>query len=195
MRAGIGLIGILLGVGLMVYLFAQSELPKIKEGEKAKDQARQIAGYSQDQTPATESFATEPTMKGSKLASLQVTSVTPGGAMDTYYGLKQGDEIVAIGDTSIDVLSNNDDQLAKAMVVQEGYQKQKMLTVRRAGQRLMLPLPAAAAAAAAGTAAPAPASPETPAAPPAPAPARPKERGIQGQLQDIQNAAGGGQSQ
>jgi hypothetical protein len=190
MRAGIGLVGILLGVGLMVYLFSQSELPKIKEGERIKDEARQYSGRSQDDTPATESFATEPQMKGSKLAALQVTAVTPGGAMDTYYGLKPGDEIVAIGDSPIDALSNNDDQLAKAMVVQEGYQKKAALMVRRAGQRLKLPLPAAAAAAAAG----APASP-APASPDAPAPQPPKERGIQGQLQDIQNAAGGRQDQ
>ena len=189
MRAGIGLVGVLLGVALMVYLFSGSELDKIKQGEKVKEEARQYTGRSQDDTPATESFLTDPLMKGSKLAALQVTSVTPGGAMDAYYGLKTGDEIVAIGDSPIDALSNNDDQLAKAMVVQEGYQKKAPLTVRRSGQRLVLPLPAAAAAAAAagGASTAPPTSPEAPARP------EPKERGIQGQLQDIQNAAGGRQ--
>jgi hypothetical protein len=195
MRAGIGLVGILLGIGLLVWVFSETELPKVKEGEKVKQQARQMAGYSQDETPAMDSFLTDPMMKGSKLAALQVTSVTPGGAMDTYYGLKTGDEIVAVGDEPIDLLSNNDDQLAKAMVVQRGYQAKLPLTVRRSGQRLVLPLPAAAAAAAA-TANPAPSDASAPQqqqqpAQPQPAPQPQKPRGLEGQLQDIEKAAGG----
>ena len=94
MRAGIGLIGVLLAVGLMVYLFSESELPKVRQGEQMKEQARQISGVGQDSVPATESFQTTGQMKGSRLAALQVTAVTPGGAMDTYYGLKPGDEII-----------------------------------------------------------------------------------------------------
>ncbi len=192
MRAGIGLVGLLIAVALIVYLFAESGIPTIKSGEKAKEQVRQIGGRGQDSVPATESFATTGQMKGSKLAALQVSAVTPGGAMDTYYGLKQGDEIIEIGGMTLDTLSG-DEETAKTLVVSEGYQKQQPLTVRRGGQRVTLPLipggvpPASADATSTppsdGTAPPAPV-PATPAAPP-------KPRGLQGQLQDIQDAAGG----
>ena len=52
MRAGIGLIGILLGVGLLVWLFANFSIPTAREGKKAQEKASQIAGYGQDSVPA-----------------------------------------------------------------------------------------------------------------------------------------------
>jgi hypothetical protein len=204
MRAGLGLIGLLVGVGLMIWLFAQFEIPKAKVGKQVQQQVKQISGYGQDEIPAPQSFSTQGVMKGSKLDALQVTSVTAGGAMDTYYGLRVNDEITGVGGTPLDALSNNDEELAKSLVVQEGYQKKAALSIRRNGVPMTLPLPGGAPAAAAPRATPAPAqpAPEAPSAaapaapqPAAPAPAapapRPKKNTIQDQLQGIQDAAGG----
>lgn len=187
MRAGIGLVALLLGVGLMVYIFAQSEIPKIKAGEAAKKEVRQYAGYGQDSAPATESFTATAEMRGGgRIKSLTVTTVTPGGAMDTFYNLQPGDEIIEIAGMTLDALSN-DEETARILVASEGYQKKQPLTVIRAGQKMTLPVsatpPGPAAAPQAATSTPAPVTP-------APAPAKP--RGLEGQLQGIQDAAGGG---
>jgi hypothetical protein len=205
--AGIGLLGLLVTIGLVIWLFAQFEIPKAKVGKQVKEQTKQYAGYGQDDIPAPQSFATQGIMRGSKLDALQVTSVTAGGAMDTFYGLRPNDEITGINGTPLDVTSNNDEELAKSLVVQEGFQKKAPLNIRRNGQPMMLPLPAGSPAAQAplapqqpGPAQPAPAEAPSAAAPepapaPAPAPAapapRPKKNTIQDQLQGIQDAAGG----
>jgi hypothetical protein len=172
-----------------------------------KEQTKQIAGYGQDDIPAPQSFTTQGVMKGSKLDALEVTSVTAGGAMDTYYGLRPNDEITAVNGMTIDVIANNDEELAKSQVVQEGFQKKAPLNIRRGGQPMTLPLPAGSPAArrlpqppaqpgpaqpgpaeAPSAAAPAPAQPAAPA--PAAPPARPKKNTIQDQLQGIRDAAG-----
>ena len=55
MRAGIGLVGLLVGVGLLVYLFAQHSIPTAREGKKAQEEAAQIAGLA-----STTSFSAGP---------------------------------------------------------------------------------------------------------------------------------------
>jgi hypothetical protein len=210
MRAGIGLLALLVTIALIIWLFAAFEIPKAKAGKQAQEQAKQISGRGEDGTPAMDTFETQGVMRGSKLDALQVTSVTAGGAMDAYYGLRVNDEITGVNGMSLDAISNNDDGLAKAQVVQEGFSKKAPLNIRRHGRPMTLPLPAgspfAAPAAPPPPAAPAPAQPapaETPSAaapapatpapepaPAAPAP-RPKKNTIQDQLQGIQDAAGG----
>jgi hypothetical protein len=205
MRAGIGLLALLVTFALIIWLFAAFEIPKAKAGKHAQEQAKQISGRSEDGTPAMDTFETQGVMRGSKLDALQVTSVTAGGAMDAYYGLRVNDEITGVNGMSLDTISNNDDGLAKAQVVQEGFSKKGPLNIRRHGHPLTLPLPAGSPFAAPSPVpapAPAPAQPAPaeapsvaappPAAPAAPAPApRPKKNTIQDQLQGIQDAAGG----
>jgi hypothetical protein len=205
--AGIGLLGLLVTIALIFWLFAAFEIPKAKVGKQAQEQAKQISGRSEDGTPAMDTFATQGVMRGSKLDALQVTGITPGGAMDQYYGLRVNDEITAVNGMTLDAISNNDEEMAKAQVVQEGFSKKAPLNIRRKGRPMTLPLPAGSPFAAPATpqpgapapAQPAPAEAPTAAAPaPAPAPAapppRPKKNTIQDQLQGIQDAAGRGGS-
>jgi hypothetical protein len=214
MRAGIGLVALLIGVGLMVYMFAQFEIPKMKTGKHLKAQAQQISGRGEGGEAASDSFATQPQFKGSRFEGLSVTSIMAGGAMDSYYGLRQGDTILAINGMRLADISNGDEEMAKSLVA-EAFSKKQELMVRRGGQTLNLPSAAGFASPPPGpapgnaTATPAPAQSPAPAeaptaadvpsnpspAAPAPAPAPRQSRGLQGQLDGIRKAAGGGQDQ
>jgi hypothetical protein len=203
-----GLVSLLVGAAVIVYVFAKTQIPIAKAGKSAQEQVQPIAGYGKDGGAAMDSFtSTVGRMKGSALASLKVTSITPGGAMDTYYGLQPGDEITDVGELSLESLAQDEDS-AKAHVVQMGFQQQRPLKVRRNGQVVELKFDTDAKQ---GSAAPAGAAPvaQTPTAqqptattpppqqqPPAqPAKRTQKPKGLSGQLQDIQNAAGGGQQE
>ena len=190
MRAGIGLISLLIGVALMMWLFAESEIPKVKAGKAAQEEAQQISGRGTDNQPAMHSFETEAQRGGSRM-TLLVTAVTPGGAMETYYGLLKDDRITGVNGMHVNDLANGDEQLAHALV-SEAFGKRQPLTVVRNGQTLNLPLPAgsapaAAAPATADGAAPQAAPTEAPAQPPAPR----EGNSVSEQLQKIQDAAGG----
>ena len=176
--AGLGLLALLVCIAIIMWLFSAVEIPKIKAGQAAKERVKPMMGYGKDDLPATDSFASTGQMKGSRLAALQVTSVTTGGAMDTFYGLKPGDEIVAIDGTPVDALSNNDEELAKAMVVSHGYQRQRPITVRRGSQLTELQFAERAPSPTVGGA-PAPRQSDAPQGNP-----------LQRQLQGIQDAAG-----
>ena len=137
MRAMFGLLALLVGIGVMVYLFAQHEIPVAREGKKTQDEARQIAGRGQDGQAAVNSFKVDPKMRGNKLESLRVTGVTAGGALADY-GLKTGDQIIKIGDQKISDVSNDDPELAKSLV-HDAYQKSQTITVLRSGNEVILP--------------------------------------------------------
>ena len=138
MRMAFGLISLLVVIAIILVVFAKTEAPTIKTGEKAQDAARQISGHGEDGGDAMGSFQTQGKIRNGNLDSLTVTSVRPGGALSDY-GLKTGDEILQVGDTKLGLLSNNDPELAKAMVAQEGFSKNKPIIVRRNGKELSLP--------------------------------------------------------
>jgi hypothetical protein len=133
-----GLVSLLVVVAILLVVFAKTEAPTIKTGEKAQDAARQISGHGEDGGDAMSSFQTQGKIRNGNLDALTVTSVRPGGALSDY-GLQARDEILQVGDTKIGLLSNNDPELAKAMVAQEGFSKNKPIIVRRNGKELSLP--------------------------------------------------------
>ena len=181
MRAGIGLIGLLVGVALMVWLFAQTEIPKAKAGKQAQEQVRQISGRGADDAPAEHSFKTEAQHGGSRM-SLLVTDVIPGGAMQTYYGLLKDDRITAVNGMNVNDIAVGNEDLAHALVA-EAFGRQQPLTVVRNGQTVTLPAPPGSLPA--GGAATAPAAGQ------APAPAPQEGQSVYDQLQRIQDTAGG----
>src|SRR5688572_3759335 len=100
MRMAVGLLGLLFVIGIIVLIMSQTldrDKGTIAIGKQAETEVKQIGGRSADDTPATHSFTVAAEKSGNKIDSLLVTSVVPGGAMDTYYGLKKGDFIVEIG--------------------------------------------------------------------------------------------------
>lgn len=142
MRAMFGLVGLLVTVGVVVWLFSLTSIPTAKEGEKAHEQAQQISGRGQDGGAAVDSFKVRSEMRGNRLESLLVTDLTAGGAVDQFYGLKKGDRIVQISThgvlTKIGDVSNDDEKTAKAMV-HDAYQASEPIVIERNGQQITLP--------------------------------------------------------
>src|SRR5690349_15353712 len=119
MRAIFGLAALLVAVGIMFYLFTNNTAAVLKASKPAREQAQQMSGRGQDGVGAEHSFQCEPVQRGTRLDALLVTNVTPGGAADTFYGLKKGDKIIEIstagGLQKVNDASNGDAEMAKAM--------------------------------------------------------------------------------
>src|SRR5438045_9558208 len=100
MRGIFGLVGLLIALGVVVMIMSKyldHSKGVIDAGNKAKEQAQQITGRSEDNTPAIHSFEVDGELSNSKLADLVVTQVVPGGALEKYFGMKKGDTITEIG--------------------------------------------------------------------------------------------------
>ena len=152
MRAGLGLAGLLICIGVIVWIMHSAILPHTEATLQAKKKAEEtinpIAGYSRDGTMKfSDSLVVETETKGGKVSAVDVTKVVPGGPADTEYGLKEGDAIVEIGELPVkdNVQSEGD---AMAQIVQFGYERSAPLIVMRDGNKLTLspngPKPAAA---------------------------------------------------
>jgi S1-C subfamily serine protease len=141
MRGMFGLVSLLVVVAIMALLFKSYSIPMAKKGKKVTDQVRQLSGRSQDNTPADRSIKLDAEPDNGPLKDMIVLEVTPGGAMDKFYGLQVGDKITAINGNDIRLISNNDFEMAKAQLVQEGFEKLAPITVLRNGETIQLPLP------------------------------------------------------
>jgi hypothetical protein len=162
----------------------------------AREEAKQIAGVGQDGEAATQSAFFEEGQTGGKFSKLTVRHVVRGGAYDTYFGLKPGDEVVEIEQSGsmmrVNDISNGDPDLARALI-SDAYARQQHIIVNRAGQRLTLPLaggPAIAGAApATGPSSPVPPAGLAPAAQQQPAPAEDNRSSLSRQLDALKGAA------
>jgi len=176
MRAGFGLVGLLICIGVIVWFMYKIELPHdqavISAGQKAREQVNPIAGYSTDgKILFSDSLSLELQSSGGRSNSLLVTDVMAGGPAQTYFGLVRGDSIVEIGPLSVRDSINSTGE-GRDMVM-DSYQHHSTLTVVRDGQKITLPHPGA--------------TPSTP----TPAPAQKKSSdGVQGQLDAIQQMPG-----
>jgi hypothetical protein len=152
MRAGFGLVGLLICIGVIVWIMKAAILPHteatLQAKKKAEDTLNPIAGYSRDGSMKfSDSLVVETETKGGKIAAIDVTSVVAGGPADTDYGLKEGDAITDIGELSVkDNIQSESD--AMNQIVQFGYERSAPLIVMRDGAKLTLsphgPKPAAA---------------------------------------------------
>lgn len=149
MRAIFGLAALLVAVGIMFYLFTNNTAAVLKASKPAREQAQQMSGRGQDGVGAEHSFQCEPVQRGTRLDALLVTNVTPGGAADTFYGLKKGDKIIEIstagGLQKVNDASNGDAEMAKAMLAQYSFSASQPIVVERDGKQVTLPLSAAPA--------------------------------------------------
>ena len=166
MRMAIGLAGILVTVGVIVWIMSAVTLPATKQAldtkKRVQPQVEQVAGHTADGTRAADTLQVEAQERGGRLSAIVVTDVVQGAAMDKHFGLREGDEIIEIGPLAVKDMSAADE--AKDYLVAE-YQRSGTITVRRDGAEVKLPLPAAARKAA--TPSDPAAAPATPATPPA----------------------------
>ncbi len=140
MRAGIGLLSLLIAAAIIFYISFGGknggyEGTVMKQGAKAHDEAGQIAGKTEDNVPIADTIKLEEHDVGGQFRSVTVVSIIPQTPMDTAYGLKAGDEILRVGDWGVS--DNNDFGLAEAKVDQ-AYQENSPLLVLRNGQQLTL---------------------------------------------------------
>ena len=135
MRMGFGLVSILVVLAIVLIWFKNTQVPVIERGQEAKKEATQLSGRGPDQLPASQSVKLEPQMKGGQVDSLLVTDVTPGGALDQYFGLQKGDVVVKVGE--FDIRGNPYGEGADVMVF-EAAQKNQQIVVLRGGQRVTL---------------------------------------------------------
>jgi len=138
MRAVFGLVSLLVVIAIIVIVFKTVSVPTIKTGEQAHSQAEQQSGRGQNGIPAMETFKTEGKFRGRTLEGLVVTDVTPNEAMANY-GLQKGDEIISVNGDKLTAISNDDPELAKAWVVQHGFEGNNSIVVLRNGQEISLP--------------------------------------------------------
>jgi hypothetical protein len=104
----------------------------------ACETASQVAGIDTSTGgSAKESATIEVLMAGGKPDSILVTKVTPGGAYDKHFGLKENDTILQIGPLPIKELIKSDDD-AEAFLL-DAFQRQQALLVVRDGNQLTLP--------------------------------------------------------
>ena len=167
MRVAFGLIGLLVTIGVVVMIMntvLKKEQTVISTANVAREEVKQIGGYSEDMTPAANSATIEQQQTPSgKLESLVVKDVITGGALQKYFGLQAGDVIIEVNGMKVSETPGNDPELSKAWLI-EAYQKKQPITVVRDSKRLTLPQPAATPTApgatpAAGTTPPAAAAP------------------------------------
>jgi C-terminal processing protease CtpA/Prc len=140
MGYGFGLLGLLVVVAIAIVWFSQTQIPIARKGKQTQDVARQISGHGPDGESAQHSVKLDFEGKDGKTEDLLVTDVTPGGALDQYFGLKKGDRIIKIGEFPVRDYPGGDD-LAEAAVF-EAAQKQQPLVVRRGAQEVTLSPPA-----------------------------------------------------
>lgn len=134
--AGIGLLGLLVVVAIAMVWFSETQIPVAKRGAEAQNEARQIAGYGQDGRPATASITVQGKTRGNTMTALLVADIEPGGTMQKVYGLQKDDEIIQMGEQTMDMMLN-DEKLAEARLL-EAFQGSRPLIVRRGGQTLTL---------------------------------------------------------
>jgi hypothetical protein len=135
MRAMFSLVGLLVTVAIIAWVWSSYNGSVAKEGRKAQDQANSAVGNAPDGTPAINSVTLEPHEENGQLQSLLIKDVVAGGIMEQYYGLKSGDQVVEIGPLPVKEMATS---LAMAQM-QEAYMRKAELTVLRGGQRLTLP--------------------------------------------------------
>src|SRR3954449_13149156 len=99
MRAGFGLVAILVTLGVIIMIMHTYTLPAAKQAVQTKKKVEEQfsmntpEGYADAQASITLDDAT----RGTKFDGLNVTAIVPGGAMSKAFGLMAGDQIIAIG--------------------------------------------------------------------------------------------------
>jgi hypothetical protein len=147
MRALFGLVGLLVGIGVLVWFMGskggglEQTQQTLKTGQTAREQISQVGGIDSTTGGSAMSSATlEEVSSSGKLAGLQVQKVEPEGAYARYFGLQQGDTIIAVIYQGLrqNIRDIADADMAKAQV-SDAFSKQGQLVVKRGNAEVTLP--------------------------------------------------------
>ena len=154
MRMAIGLAGILVTIGVIVWIMSAITLPATKNAldvkKRVQPQVEQIAGHTANGINAADTVQLKREERGGHISAVIVTEIAAGGAMEKHFGLKKGDAITEIGPLAVKDMGSAEE--AKDYLTAE-YQHSGQITVRRDGKEIKLPMaePATPAAPAAAT--------------------------------------------
>jgi len=161
MRMAFGLVSLLVTLAIILFIFKYIEAPTIKEGKKAQDTARQMAGRDEEGQRVTDAVTLDSQDRAGKMESVVVSDIRANSALQQRYGLQKGDVILEMGELSVRGYMNSPDE-AKDFLL-KAYQENRNLVVIRGWDKLTLPMNENVARAAAaktttpgGTAQPAP---------------------------------------
>jgi C-terminal processing protease CtpA/Prc len=143
MRAAVGLVGILICLGVVVWMLGTKggildhEKTVIDTGNRATEQVNQIAGRdSTTGEPANQSATLEMQQTNGRTDSILVTSLTADGAYAKFWGLKRNDLITEIGPIPVKGEAMNDKDASNSLL--DAYQHRYQLVIMRDGQKMTL---------------------------------------------------------
>ena len=151
MRMAFGIAGLLVTIGVMVWIMSAITLPSAKQAldaqRKVTPQVQQMAGRGADGRPASESIKLREDSSNGRINGFIVTQIQVEGPLEKFYGLKHGDSIIEIGPQTAREVGS----VASAKdFLTDAYQHQQQIVVMRDGQKVTLPvvtpMPAAPAA-------------------------------------------------
>jgi C-terminal processing protease CtpA/Prc len=139
MRAGFGLVAILVTLGVIIVIMHTYTLPAAKQAVQTKKKVEEQFGMNTPQgyADAQASITLDDAMRGSRFDGLQVTAIVMGGPMNKAFGLMPGDQITAIGGQRLRDPPYNDPEMARATLF-EAKLRQQPLTILRGGQEIQL---------------------------------------------------------
>src|SRR5437016_7829220 len=123
-----GLVGLLITIGIMMYIFADYMTPVSKAAKKAGPQANQMAGRSPSAspvgqgTPVLQDSSFSPVEQSARLTGLKVTVMPTTNGLYEFFGLIPGDVILRIGPFKMGDETLSDFEAARDWV-QEGMQR------------------------------------------------------------------------
>jgi hypothetical protein len=147
MRMAFGLGGVLVTIGVIVWIMGKAELPYdqavIHASQKATDQVQQLSGRDENGNNIETTYSVfADNRSDGKLQDLQVTQLTPDSPLAHYFGLQKDDVILACVDghtVRTDMAGLNDDRAGKD-AIWDAYTTQGQMVVQRGDQQLTLPM-------------------------------------------------------
>lgn len=143
MRAAFGIAGILVTLGVIVWLMSSKggSLDQAQEAIEAKKKADTVlaplAGRNEDGGRISGTIVLDRQESGGRLTGLLVTSISPTNALAIYHGLKQYDLITKVNGMPVrDIVGG--EEMAKAQVL-EAAGRRWTLTVARGNKEVTLP--------------------------------------------------------
>jgi hypothetical protein len=147
MRMAFGLGGLLVTIGVIVWIMGKAELPydqaAIHASQQASTAIQQVSGRDENGNNIETTYSVfADTRSDGKLQDLQVTQLTPDSPLAHYFGLQKDDVILACIDghtVRTDMAGLNDDRAGKD-AIWDAYTQQGQMIVQRGEQQLTLPV-------------------------------------------------------
>lgn len=129
MRFGIGLIALLMGVGLMLWLQADSAKTVTTAAKPARMAAEEIAGQELRGTYDVKNVETN-----GRFSGLEFTRIDERSILLRMYDVKVGDQIVEIGPLAA---RDYDSEMMRAQLMEVGARQSKLVVLRN-GEKIAL---------------------------------------------------------